>query len=127
MMQQSWLQALFHAETYHIVQQDCEFSRMEQGSYDSDRHILPHGELERGLVQGPHLGLGPGCSVPLQGQQGYRGRIFATPWPAGCQAPLSMGFPRQEYWSGFSGHSSSGSLSSISFTSCDSPDSLSDF
>ena len=25
---------------------------------------------------------------------------FATPWPVACQAPLSMGFPRQEYWSG---------------------------
>jgi len=23
-----------------------------------------------------------------------------TPWTAACQAPLSMGFPRQEYWSG---------------------------
>ena len=22
------------------------------------------------------------------------------PWTAACQAPLSMGFPRQEYWSG---------------------------
>ena len=26
---------------------------------------------------------------------------FATPWTVACQAPLSMGFPRQEYWSGF--------------------------
>ena len=25
---------------------------------------------------------------------------FATPWTVACQAPLSMGFPRQEYWSG---------------------------
>jgi len=25
---------------------------------------------------------------------------FATPWTAAHQAPLSMGFPRQEYWSG---------------------------
>ena len=25
---------------------------------------------------------------------------FATPWDVACQAPLSMGFPRQEYWSG---------------------------
>ena len=24
----------------------------------------------------------------------------ATPWTEACQAPLSMGFPRQEYWSG---------------------------
>ena len=26
---------------------------------------------------------------------------FATPWTIAHQAPLSMGFPRQEYWSGF--------------------------
>ena len=25
---------------------------------------------------------------------------FASPWTADCQAPLSMGFSRQEYWSG---------------------------
>ena len=24
---------------------------------------------------------------------------FATPWTIAYQAPLSMGFPRQEYWS----------------------------
>ena len=26
--------------------------------------------------------------------------LFATPWTVACQAPLSMGFSRQEYWSG---------------------------
>ena len=25
---------------------------------------------------------------------------FVTSWTVACQAPLSMGFPRQEYWSG---------------------------
>ena len=25
---------------------------------------------------------------------------FTTPWTVACQAPLSMRFPRQEYWSG---------------------------
>ena len=25
---------------------------------------------------------------------------FATPWTVALQVPLSMGFPRQEYWSG---------------------------
>ena len=25
---------------------------------------------------------------------------LATPWSVACQAPLSMGFSRQEYWSG---------------------------
>ena len=29
-----------------------------------------------------------------------RVRLSATPWTAAYQAPLSMGFARQEYWSG---------------------------
>ena len=29
-----------------------------------------------------------------------RVRLFVTPWTAALQAPLSIGFPRQEYWSG---------------------------
>ena len=27
-------------------------------------------------------------------------QLFVAPWAAPCQAPLSTGFPRQEYWSG---------------------------
>ena len=27
-------------------------------------------------------------------------RLFATPWTVACHAPPSMGFSRQEYWSG---------------------------
>ena len=27
--------------------------------------------------------------------------LFGTPWTVACQASLSMGFPRQEYWSGW--------------------------
>ena len=29
-----------------------------------------------------------------------RVQLFATPWTAASQAPPSMGFSRQEYWSG---------------------------
>ena len=29
-----------------------------------------------------------------------RVQLFSTPWTVGHQAPPSMGFPRQEYWSG---------------------------
>ena len=29
-----------------------------------------------------------------------RVRLFATPWTVAYQAPLSMGFSRQEYWRG---------------------------
>ena len=35
------------------------------------------------------------CALPLSHAQ-----LFATPWTVALQAPLSMGFPRQEYWSG---------------------------
>ena len=27
-------------------------------------------------------------------------QFFATLWTVACQAPQSMGFPRQEYWNG---------------------------
>ena len=27
-------------------------------------------------------------------------RLFVTPWTVARQTPLSMGFPRQKYWSG---------------------------
>ena len=29
-----------------------------------------------------------------------RVRLFVIPWPVACRAPLSLGFSRQEYWSG---------------------------
>ena len=29
-----------------------------------------------------------------------RVQLFVAPWTVDCQASLSMGFPRQEYWSG---------------------------
>ena len=29
-----------------------------------------------------------------------RAQLFATPWTVALQAPLTMGFPRQEDWSG---------------------------
>ena len=28
--------------------------------------------------------------------------LFVTPWTVACQAPLFMGFSKQEYWSGLS-------------------------
>ena len=34
---------------------------------------------------------------------------LVTPWTVACQAPLSMGFPNQEFWSGLP-FSSSGDL-----------------
>ena len=39
-------------------------------------------------------------------------RLFATPWTAAHQAPPSMGFARQEYWSGVPSPSLSGPITS---------------
>ena len=36
----------------------------------------------------------------VKGKLLSRVRLFVTPWTAAYQAPLSMGFSRQEYWSG---------------------------
>ena len=43
-------------------------------------------------------------SRKIQGQQQSLShvRFFVTPWTVTHQAPLSKGFPRQEYWSGLS-------------------------
>ena len=40
-------------------------------------------------------------------------RLLATPWTAAYQAPPSMGFSRQEYWSGVLLHSPMTNLDSI--------------
>ena len=36
----------------------------------------------------------------VKGKSLSRVRLLATPWTAACQDPPSMGFSRQEYWSG---------------------------
>ena len=40
------------------------------------------------------------CSVAQLCQLLSRVRLFTTPWTVACQAPLSMGFYREEYCSG---------------------------
>ena len=44
----------------------------------------------------------------VKGKSLSRVRLFATPWTAAYQVPPSMGFSRQEYWSGVSLPSQSG-------------------
>ena len=43
---------------------------------------------------------GTNLSKCVSAQSLSRVHLFATPWTVTCQTPLSMGFPRQEYWSG---------------------------
>ena len=48
---------------------------------------------EEHLAECPHL-------VKVKVKSLSRVRLFATPWTVAHQAPPSMGFSRQEYWSG---------------------------
>ena len=41
-----------------------------------------------------------GCAVCVCTQSLHRVQLFETPWTVAYQAPLSMGFSRQEYWTG---------------------------
>ena len=43
-------------------------------------------------------------------------RLIATPWTSAYQAPLSMGFSRQEYWSGVPLPSPKGKTSLIKYS-----------
>ena len=49
------------------------------------------------------------CACVLPAKLLSRVRLFATPWTVAHQAPLSVGFSRQEYWSGVAVSSSRGS------------------
>ena len=46
-----------------------------------------------------------------------RARLLATPWTAAYQDPPSMGFSRQEYWSGLSCYYTSNSTNQLGFLS----------
>ena len=69
---------------------------------------LPHPGIEPSSLASPPLAGGFFSIVPqgkpklgkIRLDQISRVRLFVTPWTVARQAPLSMGFPRQEYWNG---------------------------
>ena len=70
--------------------------------------LVRYSTLSQWLQYGPRsahclhkLDLGAGLQGhPTWAQSRSHIRLFATPWTVAHQAPLSTGFPRQEYWSG---------------------------
>ena len=68
--------------------------------------VLPHRQQPTRLCRpwdSPGNNTGVGCHFLLQCvkvKSLSHVRLFATPWIAAYQAPPSMGFSRQEYWSG---------------------------
>ena len=95
------------------VQPSCSQGVCDLRLLDNLRHVGP--------VVGPGITPGGGVTVSCppdrqahndqSHQQGpgapavccrlSRGRLFATPWTVACQAPLPMGFSRQDYWGGW--------------------------
>ena len=72
--------------------------------------VQPHRRQPTRLLcpwDSPGKNTGVGCHFLLQCMKGKvkvkslsRVRLFVTPWTSAYQAPPSMGFSRQEYWSG---------------------------
>ena len=58
------------------------------------------GILQTGTLEWVAISFSNAWRWKVKGKSLSRVRLLATPWTAAYQAPLSMGFPRQEYWSG---------------------------
>ena len=72
---------------------------MRNASHVTARPTVCHTHISHCLGNGPEYGTHTlthiACVRAMQ--------LFVTPWNVACQAPLSMGFFRQEYWSGLPG------------------------
>ena len=60
----------------------------------------PPGILQAGTLEWAAVSFSSGWKWKVKGTLLSRVRLLATPWTAAHQAPPSMGFSRQEYWSG---------------------------
>ena len=83
----------------------CNGKRYLKNHSTAIKHIrCQDGAFNHQLCVGRGVGcLGELCSVYVSVclcQSLSRVRLFVTPWTAACQAPLSVEFSRQEYWSG---------------------------
>ena len=52
------------------------------------------------LALAENIYLSQTCLIACMLSHFSRVQFFATLWTVACQAPQSMGFPRQEYWNG---------------------------
>ena len=53
------------------------------------------------ITKRDHFGKSALYAVKVKVKSLSRVRLFVTPWTVARQAPQSMGFSRQEYWSGY--------------------------
>ena len=67
--------------------------------YSSVHGIIPAKILEWIAISSLNLP-DPGMEPESESEAAQSCRLLATPWTATYQAPRSMGFSKQEYWSG---------------------------
>ena len=58
------------------------------------------GILQAGILEWVVISFSNAWKWKVKVESLSRARLLATPWTGAYQAPLSMGFSRQEYWSG---------------------------
>ena len=72
------------------------------GEFNSDDHYIHYCEQESLRINRIALKVNERArnAVKVKVKSRSRVRLLVTPWTAASQAPPSMGFSRQEYWSG---------------------------
>ena len=82
----------------------CPQSLSQSISFAHHPSLVPHLPVPSGIPliiqQKRCTSYMPGTGLKVKVKSLSRVRLFATPWTVAYQAPPSMGFSRQEYWSG---------------------------
>ena len=76
---------------------------MERGAQQATVHVAgysPWGHKELDTTEQLSTAHVDICKVKVKVKSLRCVRLFATPWTVAYQAPLSLGFSRQQYWSG---------------------------
>ena len=100
--------SILWCSAFFIVQLSHPYMLLLLSRFSRVRPVWPHRRQPTRLPHpwdSPGKNTGVGCLFLLQHMRVKvkslsRVRIFSTPWTAAYQAPPSMGFARQEYWSG---------------------------
>ena len=88
LLSQTWVE-----QPCRPVQSAWEMQAKKDTCFLSRGHLPPHPPFQASEDR-------PGSQAKRVLNGFSRALVFATPWPVARQVPLSMGFSRQEHWSG---------------------------
>ena len=93
----SWKEVA-HSEWVSEVTQSC--PTLSDPTDCSPPGSSVHGILQARVLEWGAIAFSNAWKWKVKVKSLSRVRLLATPWTAACQGPPSMGFSRQEYWSG---------------------------